>query len=65
MKDILRGTGVALITPFKEDFSIDFDALEKIIKYVTDNGVDYLVVMGTTGETPSLHAHEKKNWQHL
>ncbi|MEJ5301904.1 MAG: 4-hydroxy-tetrahydrodipicolinate synthase [Bacteroidales bacterium] len=60
MKDILRGTGVALITPFKEDFSIDFDALEKIIKYVTDNGVDYLVVMGTTGETPSLHAHEKK-----
>ncbi|NPV36277.1 MAG: 4-hydroxy-tetrahydrodipicolinate synthase [Bacteroidales bacterium] len=60
MKDILRGTGVALITPFKEDFSIDFDAIEKIIKYVTDNGVDYLVVMGTTGETPSLHAHEKK-----
>lgn len=59
MKDILKGTGVALITPFKEDFSIDFGALEKIIKYVTDNGVDYLVVMGTTGETPSLHADEK------
>jgi len=60
MKDILKGTGVALITPFKEDFSIDYDALEKIIHYVTDNGVDYLVVMGTTGETPTLLAEEKK-----
>ncbi len=54
MKDILRGTGVALITPFKEDFSIDFDALEKIIKYVTDNGVDYLVVMGDYRRNPFI-----------
>ncbi len=60
MKDILKGTGVALITPFKEDLSIDFASLEKIIHYVTQQGVDYLVVMGTTGETPTLQPEEKK-----
>lgn len=60
MKDILKGTGVALVTPFSEDFSIDYPSLEKIIHHVSNQGVDYLVVMGTTGETPALLPDEKK-----
>lgn len=60
MKDILKGTGVALVTPFSEDFSIDYPSLEKIIHHVSNQGVDYLVVMGTTGETPALLSDEKK-----
>ena len=56
----LRGTGVALVTPFKADESIDFNALEKVIDSVITNGVDYVVTMGTTGETPTLSKEEKK-----
>lgn len=59
MKNILAGTGVALITPFLADGEIDWIALEKIIQYQIDNGADYLVVMGTTGETATLTAAEK------
>jgi 4-hydroxy-tetrahydrodipicolinate synthase len=55
----LQGLGVALITPFKEDESIDFDALQKVIEYQVQNGVDYLVVLGTTAETPTLTEDEK------
>lgn len=54
------GTGVALITPFNEDFSIDFISLEKVIQHVTKGGLDYLVVLGTTGETSTLTLNEKK-----
>ncbi len=56
----LIGTGVALITPFKKDFSVDTEALKKIVAYQIDNGVDYLVVLGTTGEPATLNAEEKK-----
>ena len=56
----LIGTGVALITPFKNDFSIDTDALSKIVQFQIDNGVDYLVVLGTTAETATLDADERK-----
>lgn len=55
-----RGTGVALVTPFHEDFSIDFDGLEKLINHTIEGGVDYLVVLGTTGEAPVLTSAEKK-----
>ena len=55
----LRGTGVALITPFKKG-TIDFPALEKIINHCIDGGVDYLVSMGTTGESATLSFEEKK-----
>ncbi|MBV7532907.1 4-hydroxy-tetrahydrodipicolinate synthase [Chitinophaga sp. sic0106] len=55
----LRGTGVALVTPFKADESIDWNALEKLINYVIDGGVDYVVSLGTTGETPTLSSEEK------
>jgi 4-hydroxy-tetrahydrodipicolinate synthase len=54
-----RGTGVALVTPFNSDKSIDYIALEKLINHVIDNGVNYLVALGTTAETPTLSANEK------
>ena len=47
--NILIGTGVALVTPFKSDLSIDHQALAKIVKYNISNGVNYLVISGTTG----------------
>ena len=56
----LVGMGVALITPFKEDESIDFDALTKVIEHQIKNGTDYLVVCGTTAETPTLTGEEKE-----
>ena len=59
MKNKLKGTGVAFINPFKQDYSIDYESLGKIIEYVLYNQVDYLVVMGTTAETPTLSWEEK------
>lgn len=53
------GTGVALVTPFQLDFSVDTVALSNIVKFVSDNGIDYLVVLGTTGEPATLSAKEK------
>lgn len=54
------GTGVALVTPFKKDFSVDIEALEKIVNHVIDGGVEYLVVLGTTGEPATLTPEEKE-----
>ncbi|HAQ18906.1 MAG TPA: 4-hydroxy-tetrahydrodipicolinate synthase [Prolixibacteraceae bacterium] len=54
------GAGVALITPFNEDKSIDYKALERLIENQVQGGIDYLVVLGTTGETPTLSENEKK-----
>ena len=54
------GTGVALVTPFKKDFSVDFEALKKIVNHVIDGGVEYLVVLGTTGEPATLTSEEKE-----
>lgn len=54
------GTGVALITPFKKDYSIDIDALIKIVNYNIENGVNYLVVLGTTAESATLNKEEKE-----
>lgn len=61
LKKILRGTGVAIITPFTSNKEVDYDALEKLINYDIDNGVDYIVSLGTTGETPTLSKDEKKS----
>ena len=55
----LRGSGVALVTPFKADESIDWNALEKLIDHVINGGIDYVVSLGTTGETPTLSSEEK------
>lgn len=57
----LKGMGVALITPFKEDESVDYEALSRLVDYLIQNGTDYLVVLGTTAETPTLTEDEKKN----
>jgi len=58
---LFEGTGVALVTPFKKDFSVDFDALKKIVDFVIDGGVEYLVVLGTTGEPATLTLDEKED----
>ncbi|MHA4812078.1 4-hydroxy-tetrahydrodipicolinate synthase [Flavitalea flava] len=59
LRDQLRGTGVALVTPFQSDLSIDYTALERIINFVIDGGVEYIVTLGTTGETPTISKKEK------
>jgi 4-hydroxy-tetrahydrodipicolinate synthase len=56
----LIGTGVALVTPFKKDFSVDTEALAKITNYVIEGGVEYLVILGTTAESATLNAEEKE-----
>lgn len=59
MKEFL-GTGVALVTPFNKDKSVDYNALEKLVNYQIKNGVNYLVVLGTTGEPATLTLEEKE-----
>lgn len=56
----LKGMGVALVTPFNEDESVNYDALTGLIEYQIKNGTDYLVVCGTTAETPTLTDQEKE-----
>ena len=59
LRNELKGTGVALVTPFKTNLEVDYDALGKLIDFDIANGVEYLVSLGTTGETPTLTAAEK------
>lgn len=54
------GTGVALVTPFNEDLSVDFNALRKLVNYNIDNGINYLVINGTTGESGTITKEEKE-----
>jgi len=54
-----RGTGVAIVTPFKSDKSVDYDALERLVEHLIQNRIDYLVVQGTTGESVTLTNEEK------
>lgn len=56
----LQGTGVALVTPFRKDFSVDTEALERIVEFCIIGGIDYLVVLGTTGESVTLSTSEKQ-----
>lgn len=56
----LKGVGVALVTPFNEDLSVDFDSLTKLVDYNIDNGTNYLVVLGTTAEAATLSNDEKQ-----
>src|SRR5690606_19393449 len=58
--NILKGVGVALVTPFNEDLSVDFESLTKLIEFNIDNGTNFLVVLGTTAEAATLSAEEKK-----
>ena len=59
LRQTLRGTGVAIITPFKKDQSIDFNSLGKLIDFIIGDGVEYIVTLGTTGEAPVLSKEEK------
>src|SRR5688572_15441926 len=59
LRETLRGTGVALITPLNNRGTIDLNALGKVIDFVIEGGVEYLVTLGTTGETPVLTNKEK------
>lgn len=59
LRQTLRGTGVAIVTPFTHSGDIDFTALENLVNFIISNGVEYLVALGTTGETPTLSKEEK------
>lgn len=61
LKDRLRGTGVAIVTPFKKNNDVDYDALHKMIDHVIDGKVEYIVTLGTTGEAPTIDNSEKKD----
>ena len=58
--NLFKGTGVALVTPFNADMSIDFPALRRLVQEQISGGTNYLVVQGTTGESPTLNSEEKK-----
>lgn len=60
VRNIFKGLGIALITPFNEDGSVDYPTLSKLVEYQLKNGADFLCILATTGETPCLTADEKK-----
>ncbi len=60
LRDQFRGTGIAIVTPFHEDGSIDWDSFKKLIHFWIENKVEYLVVLGTTGESATIHGAEKQ-----
>ncbi len=59
MESKFKGTGVALVTPFNDDYTIDYSGLERLLGHVTEGGIDYLVVCGTTGEPSTMSEKEK------
>lgn len=59
MQNIFHGLGIALITPFKADGSVDYDALERLVEYQLSNGANFLCILATTGEAPCLSQEEK------
>ena len=65
VQNIFKGLGIALITPFKEDGSVDYDSLKRLVQYQLDNGADFFCILATTGETPTLTAEEKKTIKDL
>ena len=65
LRNIFKGLGIALITPFRQDGSVDYDALLRLVEYQLSNGADFFCILATTGETPCLTAEEKKNIKEL
>lgn len=59
VNNIFKGLGIALITPFKADGAVDYDALKRLLSYQIDNGADFLCILATTGETPCLTKDER------
>ncbi|MBP5258163.1 MAG: 4-hydroxy-tetrahydrodipicolinate synthase [Prevotella sp.] len=64
-QNIFKGLGIALVTPFKADGSVDYDAITALLDYQLDNGADFLCILATTGETPCLSREEKQNIKEL
>ncbi len=64
LRTSLQGTGVAIVTPFRSTMEVDLDALGKLIDFIIENGIDYIVSLGTTGETPTLDTEEKYDILH-
>ena len=65
VQNIFKGLGIALITPFQEDGSVDYSALKRLVQYQLDNGADFFCILATTGETPVLTAEEKQTIKNL
>ena len=65
VQNIFKGLGIALITPFQEDGSVDYEALLRLLDYQLNNGADFFCILATTGETPTLTAEEKKRIKDL
>ncbi|MBR6320794.1 MAG: 4-hydroxy-tetrahydrodipicolinate synthase [Prevotella sp.] len=63
--NIFRGLGIALVTPFKQDMSVDYDALLRLVDYQLENGADFFCILATTGETPTLTAEERQRIKDL
>ena len=63
--NIFKGLGIALVTPFKQDGSVDYDALIRLVDYQLENGADFFCILATTGETPTLTAEEKQRIKDL
>lgn len=60
VRNIFKGLGIALVTPFKEDGSVDYKSLIRLVEYQLDNGADFFCILATTGETPTLTTEEKQ-----
>lgn len=65
VRNIFKGLGIALITPFKKDGSVDYEALLRLVDYQLNNGADFLCILATTGETPTLTTDEKQKIKNL
>ncbi len=64
-QNIFKGLGIALVTPFCKDGSVDYDALKRLVEYQLDNGADFMCILATTGETPCLTLEEKSRIKNL
>ena len=64
-RNIFKGLGIALVTPFKEDGSVDYKSLVRLVEYQLSNGADFFCILATTGETPTLTADEKQKIKDL
>lgn len=64
-RNIFKGLGIALVTPFSADGAVDYAALKRLVQFQLDNGADFLCILATTGETPTLTAEEKANIKNL
>ena len=65
VQNIFKGLGIALVTPFTSDGSVDYQSLSRLVEYQLKNGADFFCILATTGETPTLTAEEKKNIKEL